>query len=198
MVVDSRTGQVVYSGSPHTYDPAKKGLKEGATFVVGAIAGYFGVNALAGMGGSAASGGSALNAPTAIGGAEFIPASMLAPPASSMAAIEAVAFAPLNIGTASGAAGAVGSVASAASTAKSVAGGIFDSVLKGAKAVNVIFESSKLARALLNMVGAGVVQHTAERDREDFRAWVSAEREKDSSRSSARPMQGVGRCPSRA
>ena len=57
VVVDSRTGEIVYAGAnPYTHDPAKTNLKDAATFAALALGGYYGVNALGGMGGAAGGG----------------------------------------------------------------------------------------------------------------------------------------------
>jgi hypothetical protein len=57
VVIDSRTGEVVYAGAdPYSYDPAKTNLNDALEFGALVAGGYYGVNALNGLTGAAAAG----------------------------------------------------------------------------------------------------------------------------------------------
>jgi len=217
----TKDGNVLYTGDPYSYKPAKEmaqelmkgvaviGATAGLSAMYNGIGGYFG-SASAGTGGSTAggaagaAGGSGVS--QAVSGLGLDAAGNLAGSSLMDGALAntfagAGSLAPAGVGslipsgtalaTAGGGSlltggmltGGVGSAASgltsALTAAKQGSGGIFDSVLKAGKAINSVFESSKLARSLLSLVGAGVMQMSAEKAAKKGMEFQAKERQKD-------------------
>lgn len=153
----TKDGNVLHTGDPYSYKPAKEMAQElmKGVAVIGATAGLSAMyNNIGGYFGTGAGGG----APTT-GGFGTLPAQAVPP-------ISLPSGGPLSMLS------KVGEVAASG-------GGFFDSVLKVGSTINSVFESSSLARNLLSLVGAGVMQMSAEKAAKKNMDFQAKERQKD-------------------